>query len=85
MNDPIPECIHLNRGIIAKTDIPMNTNLGLFQVQYNGNIIYTSLSMIEFSKNSFEANCVRRTNNLQEYYLYTISNIKKGDPLTLKW
>jgi len=69
----------------ATEDIPINTNLGIFQVEYaKGKVIYTSLSMIRVSEESYNANCVRRTNNLKEYYLSTIIDIKKGEELTLK-
>jgi len=69
----------------ATEDIPINTNLGIFQVEYaKGKIIYTSLSMIQVSEKHYNANCVRRTNNLKEYYLSTIVDIKKGEELTLK-
>jgi hypothetical protein len=69
----------------ATEDIPINTNLGIFQVEYTkGKVIYTSLSMIRVSKEPYNANCVRRTNNLKEYYLSSIIDIKKGEELTLK-
>jgi hypothetical protein len=69
----------------ATEDIPINTNLGIFQVEYTkGKVIYTSLSMIRVSEESYNANCVRRTNNLKEYYLSSIIDIKKGEELTLK-
>ena len=85
----LPKSIQFNDGqcikIYATEDIPINTNLGIFQVEYaKGKVIYTSLSMLRVSEEHYNANCVRRTNNLKEYYLSTIIDIKKGEELTLK-
>ena len=86
----LPKSIQFNDGqsirMYAKEDIPINTNLGIFQVEYGKkeNIIYTTLSLIRIADEHYNANCVRRTNNLKEYYLSTIIDIKKGEELTLK-
>ena len=86
----LPKSIQINDGqsikLYAKEDIPINTNLGIFQVEYGKkeNIIYTTLSLIRIADKHYNANCVRRTNNLKEYYLSTIIDIKKGEELTLK-
>ena len=86
----LPKNIQFNDGrclkMYAKEDIPINTNLGIFQIEYGkeANIIYTTLSLIRVADEHYNANCVKRTNNLKEYYLSTIIDIKKGEELTIK-
>ena len=69
-------------GIFAVDDIKKQTNLGLSHLILDEEIIRTPLG--GFINHSDNPNCQKvETNN--KFYLHTITDIKNGEELTLKY
>ena len=69
-------------GIFAVDDIKKQTNLGLSHLVLDEEIIRTPLG--GFINHSDNPNCQKvETNN--KFYLHTITDVKNGEELTLKY
>ena len=69
-------------GIFAVDDIKKQTNLGLSHLILDEEIIRTPLG--GFINHSDKPNCQKvETNN--KFYLHTITDVKNGEELTLKY
>ena len=88
MYQPLPNELRLgfsdihDIGIFAKEDIESNINLGLTHIVIGEELIRTPLG--GFINHSDEPNCVKEKKG-DRYTLYTLTDVKEGEELTLKY
>ena len=90
---PLPDCLEIGKskihgqGLVAKEDIPANTELGICHYRKGDDVIRTPLG--GFINHTENPNCKRTQIRIEPYWdkwsLNTTRDIKKGEELTLKY
>ena len=89
MYKPLPNTVTISHssieglGLICIKDIPKFTNLGLFHIRVEEEIIRTPLS--GFTNHSDEPNCTKVQPDKNRWELITLKDIKVGEELTIKY